>query len=303
MSVISTIITRYCTAHGSDSLITVLHAGGRREGVEWRRSKLVAVPHWRGAMGYWGLAQVGQWSTLHWLRDRAARGSQYSDPETFARGLAADLNTTVTGLSVAHPLDRGIGIHLTVYEWVEGYWIPELFHIRNWATTAYDSLLPQGIVATRETYATFTGSGDFARTGHDAPKCRKYVHATLQDGRMLIFNNGDPVLFNPAANAIFGMMSELLRRGSLANSNQVATYRRLARRPIEVVSNVQRDFCRSGARAVGGRPHDLAITPNGEYSSDSGDYPGNFGSRQTPVGTKRSNNRPKLTAGGGLAAD
>ncbi len=41
----------------------------------------------------------------------------------------------------------------------------------------------------------------------------------------------------------------------------------LARRPVEVVSEIQRDFCQAGRRTVGGKIHDLAITPGGRYLS------------------------------------
>src|SRR5215831_14873694 len=45
----------------------------------------------------------------------------------------------------------------------------------------------------------------------------------------------------------------------------------LARRPVEVVTAIQRDFCAGGKRIGGGRVHDLLITPSGDYSSTSGD--------------------------------
>ena len=92
-----------------------------------------------------------------------------------------------------------------------------------------------------------------------------------QSGEMLIYNNGDPVLFNNAANAVLGMFRELAARGSLAQPGNVMTYLAMARRPIEVVSEAQHDFCRERARVVGDKPHDLAITPKGEYISTTGD--------------------------------
>ncbi len=279
MTVISTVITQYCTAHASDSLITSLRSDGRLEQREWKKSKLVAVPHWRGIIGYWGIAELGTWSTIHWLRDQAGNASSFTSAEQFAKDLGGRLNAALKALVVRRPLDLGIGIHLSVYERISGYWIPELFHIRNWADTSYTSLLPQGVVVSRETYATLTGDGDRDKHGDDSYRVK--VHLELRGGRMLIFNNGDPRLFNPPAQAILGLMEELRKRHLLANQNRVETYRRLARRPIEVVSRAQADFCKQERRAVGGKPHDLAVTPGGLYSSDTGDYPGRFGTVPT----------------------
>jgi hypothetical protein len=78
-------------------------------------------------------------------------------------------------------------------------------------------------------------------------------------------------MFNAAAYAIFGMFRALAGRGKLSRSDRVETYLAIARRPIEVVSKAQLDFCEKGARVVGGKPHDLAVTPGGMYTSTTGD--------------------------------
>lgn len=88
---------------------------------------------------------------------------------------------------------------------------------------------------------------------------------------MFIFNNGDPVMFNAAAYAIMGMFRALAERGRLANPDEVKTHLAIVRRPIEIVSKAQIDFCRKGTRLVGGTPHDLAVTHSGTYSSTTGD--------------------------------
>jgi hypothetical protein len=121
----------------------------------------------------------------------------------------------------------------------------------------------------RETYHAITKEAP--RPEHCKAQYRFKVHECLQADEMLIYNNGDPIMFNAAANAIFGMFKELARRGRLAKPDRLETYLSIARRPIEVVSKAQIDFCREGTRVVGGKPHDLAITPSGEYSSSTGD--------------------------------
>jgi hypothetical protein len=54
VTVISTVITRYCTVHASDSLITKLQPDGSAIPIEWEQSKIILVRPWRGAMSYWG---------------------------------------------------------------------------------------------------------------------------------------------------------------------------------------------------------------------------------------------------------
>jgi hypothetical protein len=121
MTVISAVITRYCTVHASDSLVTALQADGTCKPKEWTRSKIIAVPHWRGAMAFWGLATYDayNWSTLDWLQEQAQNADQYSTPEEFAQGLTRKLNEAISNMDFARPVDSGIGIHLTVYEYID----------------------------------------------------------------------------------------------------------------------------------------------------------------------------------------
>lgn len=274
MTVIAAVITRYCTAQASDSLITELQPDGTRVPKEWERTKIVAVPHWRGAMAYWGLATYDayQWSTLDWLQERAQEANQHSSPEDFARVMTEMLDEAISKMTLRRPLDAGIGIHFTAYEYINNYWIPEFFLLSNFEDPSYESLHSDGVHLSRETYHHIDRNLPGPQPEHREAKYRLAVHQYLQQvGGMLLYNNGDPLLFNPAARAILTMIRELARRGILANRDSVATYRAIARRPIEVLSRAQVDFVGKENRTVGGRPHDLAVTPNGEYSSDSGD--------------------------------
>src|SRR6185436_14007414 len=88
MTVISTIITRHCTAHASDSLITDFETG---EPKEWEKTKLIPVRSWRGAISYWGLAYQGDWQTSSWLREQARSAGQAQSAEAFAKKLTSDL--------------------------------------------------------------------------------------------------------------------------------------------------------------------------------------------------------------------
>ena len=272
MTVISAVITRYCTAHASDSLITELQEDGSHKPKEWKQPKIVTVSKWRGAMAYWGLAKYNayRWSTFDWLRERGNSAGQYSSAEEFAQRLREQLNEAISKMHFAKPADAGIGIHFTAYECVENYWIPELFLISNFTDTTYRFVHPDGVHLSRETYHTVADVDP--SPNHREAQYRLQVHRNLHgSGGMLIYNNGDPIMFNAAARAILELFKALAARGSLARPTKVATYLAIARRPIEVVSKAQLDFCKEGTRLVGGKPHDLAITPGGVYSSETGD--------------------------------
>ena len=153
MTVISTVITKYGVVHASDSYLTVPQSDGTYKVVEDRKPKIVKVEPWRGAMSYWGLAEIRQdrGRTLDWLQDRANEAHKFKTAEAFAINLTGKLNDAIA----EHPLkDRGIGVHLTVYEKVnDKTWIPELFRTSNFKDTKYNVILSR-VRLTRETYNT-----------------------------------------------------------------------------------------------------------------------------------------------------
>jgi len=175
-------------------------------------------------------------------------------------------------MSFYRPVDAGIGIHFSAYEYIGGYWIPELFLISNWADTSYSWLRPEGIGLSRETYHTIRKCPPLPE--HREDQYRLAVHDYLFRGGLIFYNNGDPVMFNSAANAIFSGMMILAERQQLAAIDTPEKHLAIVRSPVELVSAIQRKFCQTGGRVVGGRPHDLAVTPAGELSSTSGDAGG-----------------------------
>ena len=271
MSVISTVISKWWTAHATDSLITELLADGSRNPIEWERSKIVPVRRWRGAMSYWGLAKCDAfgWSTFDWLQNQVAASDEFGSPEEFAKAIASNLNQQLTQVSFANPTDSGIGIHFTAYEQVGDYWIPELFLISNWTDPTYSAVSEHGVRWSRETYHTIVNSPP--EPSHGGPHYRMCVHTFLQDSGIFIYNNGFPALFNAAAKGTLQIFRAIASMGQLADAESPRTYLAIARRPIEVVAKLQTDFCRQGTRRVGGRLHDLAITQTGETFSTTGD--------------------------------
>jgi hypothetical protein len=167
------------------------------------------------------------------------------------------------------PTDSGIGVHLTAYEDIKGYCIPELFLISNWTNEKYEAIHSDGVHLSRETFHTMTKQNP--KSLHRDFEYRDEVYKYIKEGNWLMYNNGDPLMFNIVARAIFGAIRVIVLRRKLINLNEIRTYLAIARRPIEIVSKAQIDFCHEGARIVGGKPHDLAITPDGLYSSTTGD--------------------------------
>jgi hypothetical protein len=269
MSVISLVISKACTAHASDSFLTELK-NGTHHIRESKQSKISRVPAFRGALAYWGLALYAgpKWSTHKWLDRRAAGASQSADPEKFASALAHDLGSALAQLGVTG-ITSGIGIHFTAYERVNGQRIPELFLISNWTDTSYSAVTPGPLRVTRETFHAISGKAP--AQAHALPAARMQVHAFLQAGNILTFNNGDPLLYGPAAAGIFTMLQRIALRGQLSNTSSMRVWASLARRPVEIVSKAQQDFCRLGQRLVGGKPHELVIDSTGQYFSSTGD--------------------------------
>jgi hypothetical protein len=276
MTVVSTIITRHYTAHASDSFLTKCHSDGTREVVESQQSKLVKVPAFRGVMSYWGLASHEDgWNTFQWLLDRAKRAGDYGSAAAFAEDCAATLTREFQRCKFANSRDSGLGIHFTAYEEINGYQIPELFLLSSWTDQSCQAVLPAyEFRVTRETYATLKGlkPPDGRSPEFGQPTYRLELHKALQDQPlMFLFNNGDPILFNPIANSILASFAEISRRGQLKDPTSFETHLSIARRPVETVSKLLADLAAPGTRLVGGKPHDLAVSPGGAYQSTTGD--------------------------------
>ncbi len=272
MTVISTIISRHCIAIATDSLLTEKHP---YKATEWERSKIVPIPKLRAAACYWGLAYHGNWSTYDWLRIQALRAGECASLEEFANAIRDELEQVLNGFRFRNPLNGGVGIHIAGYEDVNGCWIPELFVCSNYRNETYKQLCCLHV--TRETYLLALELKNrpepwTTEQGRD-PETRRQVYDYLRTGRLMIFNNGDPEIYNRVASGVLGSAQVLAARGWLRDPDDVRIYRVLAQQPIKAISDMERAFCREDKRIVGGRPHDLVILSSGEYVSTSGDAP------------------------------
>jgi hypothetical protein len=267
MTVIAAIFSRSCIALASDSFITETLSDGNRRIIESQQSKIIPIPRLRAAASYWGLASCGTWSIFNWLKNQADLLDNGDSLEKFTQTLRSELEKALSTLPIPAQ-QKGIGIHLTGYENVNGYWIPELFLCTNFKGTDYSNIGELGLSRHTEPYilSSQIPSEDYGKQEH-----RLAVHKKLQEGLFFQFNNGDPGLFNPIAASVFSSFQTLANRGLVTDIDSRSTFQALVKRPVEIVSKMQMDFCRSGQRIVGGKIHDLVIAANGTFESSSGD--------------------------------
>jgi hypothetical protein len=205
------------------------------------------------------------------LQREAESAISHGSAETFAKHLASSLTRAIARIRFKNESDGGLGLHFTAYERIEGYWVPELFQIRNWVDEQYTSVNPNGFEVSRETYGAAIGSG--VRSKDDGSTERRLiVHKRLHDESILFrFVNGDPAVFNTVATATFEVFKQLRDRGSLGDQESVATHLAMVRRPVEMVSDLLVSFCSPDKRRIGGKAHDIAVRPGPTYQSTTGD--------------------------------
>jgi hypothetical protein len=265
MTVISTFVTHLGVIHATDSLITTLSSNGINNPITWRGKKLLKVPSMKGIMSYWGLARIDaqKWSTVNWLERQIHGSNSFPDPETFAVHIATELQNEYRRLAIETDPRYGLGIHFSAYERINGNYDPELFLISNWGDTSYTSIKTNGFGATRETSANAFNMRE--NIGHPDSTMRLMFYKWLNHGNYLIFNNGDPILYNYSAKAMNKIVRVLIGRQVLRPPNRLRDFVNIAKFPVDTVSYIQRTLCRRGTQIVGGNTRYLSVDPNGDY--------------------------------------
>lgn len=141
MTVICSQIDNDCVIHAADSLLTKSAADGTVVPIKKDHPKIILVPCFKGAISYWGKvkqvpagedADNADWDALDWIVENAKPNSfDVSEPEKFADSLADTMSYYLA--DVLMNMDKGIGLHFTAYEEVDGRAIPELFLITNYS--------------------------------------------------------------------------------------------------------------------------------------------------------------------------
>jgi hypothetical protein len=266
MTAISAIISNDGIAVASDSLLTKYDPKtGQTTHIEFKKSKIVPIRRFTGALSYWGLAEVGLWKTYDFLKEKASNANGFNSFEDFANNLKDTLNLKLNSFSIQNPLHKGIGIHLVGYEEIGDLKVPELFLISNYLGTDYLSVGDMAI--SRNLY--FQLPDHYKLNNPTFGEQRDQIKKFLVNYGWFMLNNGDPILYNQAANAIQNMFIEAIRRSSLKRDEKAII--RLASKPIEMVKEMQKDFFKKDTIRVGGKIHRLFITERGDFISDTGD--------------------------------
>jgi hypothetical protein len=266
MTAISALITKDWIAAASDSLLTEYYPNKNQiKHIEFKKSKIIPIRKFKGAAAYWGLAKIDKWTTYDFLKSLAADSDKFDTFENFANNMRDKLSQKLDSISFSNPTYKGIGIHLIGYESIDNKNVPELFLISNYTDTSYSNV--GNLSISRNLFKTLPD--DLRINGETIEGQRKQIIDFLNQGRTFIFNNGDPALFNPAANAIHGMFNVAMSRQVMKNDYK--KYMKLASRPIEVIKILQKDFFIKDYIRVGGKIHHLLITERGDFISDTGD--------------------------------
>jgi hypothetical protein len=94
-------------------------------------------------------------------------------------------------------------------------------------------------------------------------------YSLLKNHTVVRFNNGDPEMFNPVADAIMQMSIALQRRGHLSTAKKTEVYRQWVREPIRAIADLQKRICKNSNRFVGGIVHDVIINQSGNIQLSS----------------------------------
>ncbi len=266
MTVISALITKDFIVAASDSLLTeidrVRHVTRK---VEFRRSKIVLLRRYRACASFWGLAKYGNWRLYEFIEQKMHEAPPEYDFQRFADFLCEQLRHKLNSFHFANIIDKGLGIHLVGYELVNREYIPELFLISNYSNTKYSEI--RDLKVSRNLYETMPS---YLKDMHDNNQEKQLkVNHYLKSGGYFIFNNGDPLMFNPAANTLLNLYQIALRGGKLnvEPDNRIAM--KLVSSPIEFLKTFQQKFYKSESILIGGKIHRLLISNRGDFFSDT----------------------------------
>lgn len=278
MTVISALFNKKGIAVATDSMLTAVDQSGGHIYLRWQQSKIVSVPKLNACISYWGLAgalkkipELNQspewlWQTYDWLK-KESENPIYKTLEDFSKHIQEKLDKQLLKLSFKKETDRGIGLHIAGLEKIDGYVIPELFLISNFSDTTYQKV--GGLGLSRNTFHTIANVPP--TPDHNKKEFRFAVKDFLSDGGTIYYNNGDPTMFNMVSSTIFFGFQIATQRKVLKSINSIQDAVPIVKRPIEIISEIQKDFYKQDKRMIGGRIHDLCIDNYGNMLSTSGD--------------------------------
>ncbi|MCW7471794.1 hypothetical protein [Leptospira kanakyensis] len=265
MTAITTLITKDYIIFASDSIISEWNnKTNGYEYVEYTKPKIIPFKNLNCAAAYWGLAKTNTgWNTYDFLIELASKQNEFENIEHLASVITQELTKRLAEIPLTNILAKGIGIHLAGWETIGNEKIPELFLISNFSDPTYSSIRNLGY--SRESFHTFFDVVPLLE--HKESEYRKKVlNKLVEEERILIYNNGDPELFNSSANAIFKMIKSLKER-KLLSGNDKERYIKITKLAIRFIKIIQNEFILGNRKLIGGRIHDLCIEKNNIFSS------------------------------------
>jgi hypothetical protein len=264
----------YQASPGGDHLNFQLDSGhapqsgtSGKTSIESGLPKIILVPHFKGAISWWGrvgLAEPGTeqkvlvYDAASWLLERAKLANDFkaTEAQKFAEELASEMNYRLKEFLMDE--DEGIGLHFTAYERIETEWVPEFFLITSFTGFTPGGAYPAGqsIIALRQTYHTLSQNKDFDFAAHGSEPFRNKVLEHLKTDKIHVFtyNNGHVVQFS-------GYQPFL---DILMNQTKNSEYSFSDGRPLFIVRTMveaQERFRPVNQRAIGGPCCELIIDP------------------------------------------
>jgi hypothetical protein len=265
MTVISTILKRDHIAFASDSLIT-MSMSGKFEVVEEQEAKFILFPKLKCIAGYWGLARVYdsnknlKWSIHDWLTRQVKEAEKFDTIRSFGLQLKKDLDNIFRIGAARHVESQGLGIHLAGFESFGNFRVPELYLLTNYGfKDGFYVKTRKALEFSARAYPTCKGATDL---NTDDEKIQ-LVKSFFEDGKTMIFNNGDPILFNSLANGLGAL--HLHTRPHLRNEfkDEIAFLKFQSSYGIQLSKDYQQKFYRADQVRVGGMIHSKILTSDG----------------------------------------
>lgn len=271
MTAIAAAISSRGIACASDSMLTA-SLNGSHVVIEWEKSKIIKVERCKGCISYWGLAgQLNSlsrkndtpdwlWNTYNWLFTKVGE-NRYTKLSDFSSWLRDELDTKLRLTSLKNE-DKGIGIHILGHDYIQGYYIPELFLLSNFGYDNGRYIPGQPLGVARQTFHTVYKDANVSEHGRE--EYRLAVRKYLSMGNLIFYNNGDPQFFNPMA---FSIQNAALLAQHRKVARELITTKDLVpfvREPITMISSLQRAFYKPNFRLVGGKVHCMTVEPSGK---------------------------------------
>jgi len=254
MTVISTVLSKDKIAIASDGYIT-----NQGRVIKTNAVKFVKFDQVNCVVSFWGLAtfDATQWDMYSWLQEQSENlknnPTSCTSLEQLAFLLQSRLESMLNYGKLKHVTNKGLGLHIAGFEKIrDNLYSPELFLVTNYSLDSRGSyhVRQNSLDCTRRTIVDFIPK---KMRGKSVSARKKYVYdSILSRGSVMIFNNGDPVMYNTFSQGYVSAVMRASKNESLRDLSEDERLRNLAAWPIKRVVEFQSDFYRPDKIVVGG---------------------------------------------------